>query len=76
MLTIWGDQELKAELQGAERKWYRRERHYGRFKRQIQLPRGIDHNLITAVAKDGILSLAIPRPREPEKLPPRQIPVL
>ncbi len=74
---MWGDRDVRPELQTSDRTWHMRERRYGRFKRMIQLPAGVDHNLITAVIKDGVLSLTIPRPRVVQQVvPPRQIAVL
>ena len=37
------------------------ERRYGRFERVIELPQGIDHEKITAKARDGILSVHLPK---------------
>ena len=37
------------------------ERRYGRFERAIELPQGIDHEKITATARDGILSVHLPK---------------
>jgi HSP20 family protein len=37
------------------------ERSYGRFERAIDLPEGIDHKKISATARDGILSVHLPK---------------
>lgn len=37
------------------------ERRYGRFERSIELPTGIDYDKITAKAKDGILTVELPK---------------
>lgn len=37
------------------------ERRYGCFERAIELPQGIDHGKITATARDGILSVHMPK---------------
>jgi HSP20 family protein len=37
------------------------ERRYGRFERAIELPQGIDHDKISATARDGILSVHLPK---------------
>jgi HSP20 family protein len=37
------------------------ERRYGRFERAVELPQGIDHDKIRASARDGILSVHLPK---------------
>ena len=37
------------------------ERRYGRFERAIELPQGIDHEKISATARDGILWVHLPK---------------
>ncbi|WP_422345581.1 Hsp20/alpha crystallin family protein [Parasphingorhabdus sp.] len=40
------------------------ERHYGMFERAIKLPTGIDHQKISAEAKDGLLTIHLPKSAE------------
>lgn len=37
------------------------ERRYGKFERAIELPQGIDHDKISANARDGVLSVHLPK---------------
>ncbi len=37
------------------------ERRYGKFERAIELPQGIDHDKISAHARDGVLSVHLPK---------------
>jgi HSP20 family protein len=67
LLTISGDNEILKDEKDKEKKWHRIERRYGSFKRQIQLPQGIDHTAITAAHNNGLLTVTIPKPKAPEK---------
>ncbi|SIN60759.1 HSP20 family protein [Parasphingorhabdus marina DSM 22363] len=40
------------------------ERHYGSFERAIKLPNGVDHKKISADARDGLLTVHIPKSAE------------
>ena len=37
------------------------ERRYGKFERAVELPHGIDHEKISATARDGVLSVHLPK---------------
>ncbi|WP_108811693.1 Hsp20 family protein [Sphingorhabdus sp. Alg231-15] len=50
------------------------ERHYGMFERAIKLPDGIDHKKISADAKDGLLTVHLPKSVEALKKE-RKIPI-
>ncbi len=50
------------------------ERHYGSFERAIKLPSGIDHEKISADAKDGLLTIHIPKSAEARQKE-RKIPI-
>ena len=67
LLTISGENEATKEESDKDKKWHRIERRYGSFKRQIVLPQGVDHSAITAAHKDGLLTVTIPKPKQPEK---------
>jgi HSP20 family protein len=57
-LTITG--EKKEEREVKEENYYRTERSYGKFSRQIALPAGADTGQATARFKDGVLEIDIP----------------
>lgn len=64
VLSISG--EKKAEVRDEKTKKHVLERSYGSFMRQMSLPDDIDANAITATAKDGVLSISIPK-KAPEQ---------
>ncbi len=68
VLTLSG--ERKAEHERSERGFYRIERAFGAFQRQLTLPEGIDTDAVTAEFDQGVLSVRIPKP---EKVKPRRI---
>jgi HSP20 family protein len=51
---------------------YRRERVFGRFTRSFSLPAEVDAEAISADYRDGVLTIAVPKP---EKQRPRKISV-
>jgi HSP20 family protein len=57
-LTISG--EKKDEREVKEENYYRSERRYGSFRRQVALPPGADTDQVQATFKDGVLRLEIP----------------
>ena len=68
VLTVTG--ERKAEHERSERGFYRIERAFGRFQRQLTMPEGIDPGAVTADFDKGVLSVRIPKP---EKVKPQRI---
>ena len=68
VLTLTG--ERKAEHERSERGFYRVERAFGRFQRQLTMPEGIDPDAVTAHFDRGVLSVRIPKP---EQVKPRRI---
>jgi HSP20 family protein len=68
VLTLSG--ERKAEHERTESGWYRVERAFGRFQRQLTLPEGIDADGVTADFERGVLTVHIPKP---EQVKPRRI---
>lgn len=56
--------ERKDELEVDKDKYYRKERYFGKFKREFSLPASIDHEKINADFKDGVLTIEIPKPEE------------
>ncbi len=62
-LTITGTRgfEKDEEIEGG---FHRKEIFEGRFKRTVLLPEGTDADAVTAVTKDGILEVLIPKKAE------------
>ncbi|HEU0274136.1 MAG TPA: Hsp20/alpha crystallin family protein [Candidatus Udaeobacter sp.] len=69
-LTISG--ERNRENASNDEKAERTERYIGRFRRSIALPTRVDANKVTAVYKDGILTVTLPKA---EEVKPKQIEV-
>ena len=63
VLTIQGKRESKKD----ESKYARREFFYNEFTRTFTLPESVDEDKITALFKEGILSLELPK--KPESKP-------
>lgn len=59
ILTLKGERKLERDDTGDG--YRRRERWYGQFSRQFTLPRTVDAERIEATAKDGVLTLRIPK---------------
>lgn len=64
VLTVKG--ERKSESGVSEQGYRRRERIYGTFVRQFNLPDTVDTANISAKADDGILKIQIPKQEKPE----------
>jgi HSP20 family protein len=58
VLTISGEKRDEREVK--EDNYYRSERSYGSFRRQIALPAGADTDNVEATFKDGVLKIALP----------------
>jgi HSP20 family protein len=65
VLTIKGEKESKVE--NDDKKFYRVERHYGSFQRTLALPDDAAAEDITAIMKDGVLTLSVPRVALPKQ---------
>ena len=72
MLRLSGEKSESHEEEGES--FMFSERHYGRFERAIKLPSGIDHEKISADAKDGLLTVHIPKSAEARQKE-RKIPI-
>jgi HSP20 family protein len=57
-LTISGEKRDEREVK--ENNYYRSERSYGSFRRQVALPAGADTDKVDATFKDGVLKIAVP----------------
>lgn len=68
VLTIKGEKKKDEEIKDAN--YYRRERVYGLYQRQLVLPKDVDTEKIKANYKDGVLELIIPKGEEskPKKI--------
>jgi HSP20 family protein len=64
-LTISGEKREHSEVK--EDNYYRSERTYGKFSRQVALPAGADINAITAKFKAGVLEVEVPIKALPAK---------
>jgi HSP20 family protein len=64
-LTIQG--ERRQEREEKRKGFYRTERSYGSFFRQIPLPEGTDAGSAKAAFKDGVLEVTMPAPPKPPK---------
>ncbi|HEX6203052.1 MAG TPA: Hsp20/alpha crystallin family protein [Thermoanaerobaculia bacterium] len=62
LLTISGRKSKVTEKK--EESYYRRERHFGSFSRDVALPWEVDPNEIQPVAtfKNGVLTVSVPKP--------------
>jgi HSP20 family protein len=58
VLTISGEKRDEREVK--EDNYYRSERTYGSFRRQIALPAGADSDNVEAKFKDGVLKIEVP----------------
>jgi len=68
VLTVSG--ERKTEHEERKEGYYRVERGFGRFQRQLTLPDGVDADAIKANVDNGVLEVRIPKPeqRKPRKI--------
>ncbi len=64
-LTLKG--EKKEEKEDKDKGYYRMERSYGAFRREIPLPAGIDAKKVEAVFKNGLLTVTLPKTEESRK---------
>ena len=59
--------ERKEEKEQKEKGYYARERSYGAFYRAVPLPEGVKADEAKATFKDGVLEIAMPAGKAPEK---------
>jgi HSP20 family protein len=67
VLTISGERKVEEERKDEE--FYRVESFYGKFERSFTLPEDVDADKIEAEAKDGVLTVKIPKAQVVEKAP-------
>jgi HSP20 family protein len=61
-ITISGERSEEKEVK--EKDYYRSERSYGRFVRQVPLPAGADREKAQATFKEGVLEISFPLKEE------------
>lgn len=68
VLTLKGERSTANEIN--EKKYYRRERTFGKFERAFTLPKDVDPEKIRADYTDGVLQIKIPKPevKKPKKI--------
>jgi len=59
IITISGERNHKEEVK--EKDYHRIETSFGKFERSFTLPKGTDAENITAINKDGVLEVVIPK---------------
>jgi HSP20 family protein len=64
-ITIRG--ERRQEREESEEGFYRSERSYGSFYRQIPLPEGVSAEDAEATFRDGVLEITMPAPQRAEQ---------
>jgi HSP20 family protein len=67
VLTVEGERKHESETKGE--KSHRIERYYGGFCRRFSLPENTDPEAIRAEARDGVLSVHIPKRESPAAKP-------
>lgn len=60
-LSLSGKVEKESKEEDEKRKVYRYEREYGEFRREFTLPSRVDKEKIVAKAKNGVLTLTLPK---------------
>ena len=53
--------EKRQEQESRDKSYYRVERSYGSFQRVLSLPEDAEHDKTSAVFKNGVLTVSIPR---------------
>ncbi len=64
-LTIRG--EKKSEKEERKKDFYLSERRFGVFERRFHIPEGVDPDRISAVFKNGVLTVTLPKTEEAQK---------
>lgn len=64
-LTIRGEKKKDKEEEGKD--FYRSERHFGAFRRMIELPGEIDEGKIEASFRKGVLRIELPKTKEAQE---------
>ena len=67
VLTVKGERKVEKETKGET--VHRTERFYGAFERSFVLPEDVDAKMIKAEAKDGVLTVVLPKLTVPKAKP-------
>jgi len=59
VLTLKGEKKSESEDKG--KNFYRSERHYGAFHREVQLPAEVESDKAEAKFKNGVLAITLPK---------------
>lgn len=70
VLTISG--EKKHEHEEQQKGFYRSERHYGTFRRSVELPRGVNPDSVSADYRNGVLTVHL---KKDESMLPKKVSV-
>jgi HSP20 family protein len=70
VLTVRGERPFPYEREDGGRTWQRIERGFGKFERDLRVPKGLDVEAVEASLANGVLTLRIPKP---EPLKPHRI---
>ncbi|HYG73417.1 MAG TPA: Hsp20/alpha crystallin family protein [Planctomycetota bacterium] len=65
ILTIRGEKKEEKEDKG--KNYYRMERHYGSFQRDVVLPSEVEMDKADATFKRGVLTISLPKSKEAQK---------
>jgi HSP20 family protein len=65
LLTIKGEKKKEEEIKEAD--YYRSERSYGSFVRNLELPKEVDTGKARASFKNGVLEIRLPKTEEAKK---------
>jgi HSP20 family protein len=65
LLTIKGEKKKEEEIKEAD--YYRSERSYGSFVRNVELPKEVDTGKARASFKNGVLEIRMPKSEEAKK---------
>ncbi|KAL4332771.1 hypothetical protein GQ457_07G039030 [Hibiscus cannabinus] len=71
ILVVSGERKREKEKEGA--KYVRMERRVGKFMRKFQLPENANMDRISAVCKDGVLTVTVEKLPPPEPKKPKTI---
>jgi HSP20 family protein len=63
VLTISGERKKEKKIEKTE--YSREERYYGRFERSFELPDNIESDRISAMYRDGVLTVTVPKTGKP-----------
>jgi HSP20 family protein len=61
LLSVSGNRKAEHQEEGANGTWHRVERSWGSFERHLRLGDGVDADNVKAEAKDGVLTIRVPK---------------